>query len=85
MKNLEDQVKELNEKLSGAQTEIPNKDNIVKQHAKAAEEAVSGLILIYLRYVEGKETCAVTLSFYVKIHQRFLSFCMKCSSCNFVW
>ena len=64
MKNLEDQVKKLNEKLSGAQAEMPNKDNIVKQHAKVAEEAVSGLILIYLRYVEGKETCAVTLGLF---------------------
>ncbi|RWR81749.1 filament-like plant protein 4 [Cinnamomum micranthum f. kanehirae] len=46
---LEDQVKllneklsSLNEKLSAAQSEMINKDNLVKQHAKVAEEAVSG-------------------------------------------
>ncbi|KAJ8642242.1 hypothetical protein MRB53_018936 [Persea americana] len=46
---LEDQVKilneklsSLNEKLSSAQSEMINKDNLVKQHAKVAEEAVSG-------------------------------------------
>ncbi|CAD5174883.1 unnamed protein product [Musa acuminata subsp. malaccensis] len=39
---LEDQVKILQEKLSTAQTEMTTKDNLVKQHAKVAEEAVSG-------------------------------------------
>ncbi|KAK1297740.1 Filament-like plant protein 4 [Acorus calamus] len=39
---LEDQVKSLNEKLSSAQAEMTTKDNHVKQHAKVAEEAVSG-------------------------------------------
>ena len=39
---LEDQVKTLQEKLSAAQTEMTTKDNLVKQHAKVAEEAVSG-------------------------------------------
>ncbi|XXG74943.1 hypothetical protein AAC387_Pa07g3550 [Persea americana] len=46
---LEDQVKilneklsSLNEKLSSAQSEMTTKDNLVKQHAKVAEEAVSG-------------------------------------------
>ncbi|CAL5418424.1 unnamed protein product [Camellia sinensis] len=42
VKTLEDQVNELNEKLSAAEIEVTNKDNIVKQHAKVAEEAVSG-------------------------------------------
>ncbi|XAR61675.1 hypothetical protein NMG60_11016161 [Bertholletia excelsa] len=42
VKILEDQVKDLNEKLSAADTEMTNKDNLVKQHAKVAEEAVSG-------------------------------------------
>ncbi|URE01892.1 plant protein [Musa troglodytarum] len=39
---LQDQVKTLQEKLSAAQTEMTTKDNLVKQHAKVAEEAVSG-------------------------------------------
>ncbi|WOL05923.1 filament-like plant protein 4 [Canna indica] len=38
----EEQVKILQDKLSAAQTEMTNKDNLVKQHAKVAEEAVSG-------------------------------------------
>ncbi|XP_047978633.1 filament-like plant protein 4 [Salvia hispanica] len=40
--NLEDEIKELNEKLSEAHLEMINKENLVKQHAKVAEEAVSG-------------------------------------------
>ncbi|XP_037491823.1 filament-like plant protein 4 isoform X2 [Jatropha curcas] len=39
---LEDQIKELNEKLSAANSEMTTKENLVKQHAKVAEEAVSG-------------------------------------------
>ncbi|XP_074568785.1 filament-like plant protein 4 [Curcuma longa] len=39
---MEEQVKVLKEKLFAAQTEMTNKDNLVKQHAKVAEEAVSG-------------------------------------------
>ncbi|XP_051124130.1 filament-like plant protein 4 isoform X2 [Andrographis paniculata] len=39
---LEDKVNELNEKLSEANLEMTNKENLVKQHAKVAEEAVSG-------------------------------------------
>ncbi|KAL5985923.1 hypothetical protein ACLOJK_027913 [Asimina triloba] len=42
VKSLNDQVKILNEKLSSAQAEMTTKDNLVKQHAKVAEEAVSG-------------------------------------------
>ncbi|KAL1534788.1 filament-like plant protein 4 isoform X2 [Salvia divinorum] len=42
VQNLEDEVKELNEKLSEAHLEMINKENLVKQHAKVAEEAVSG-------------------------------------------
>ncbi|XP_062099235.1 filament-like plant protein 4 [Humulus lupulus] len=42
VKTLDDQITELNEKLTAAQTEMTNKDNLVKQHAKVAEEAVSG-------------------------------------------
>ncbi|XP_023535896.1 filament-like plant protein 4 isoform X1 [Cucurbita pepo subsp. pepo] len=39
---LEDEIKELSEKLSAAHSEMTTKDNLVKQHAKVAEEAVSG-------------------------------------------
>ncbi|KAG2400690.1 Filament-like plant protein [Vigna angularis] len=39
---LEDEVKEINEKLSAANSEINTKESMVKQHAKVAEEAVSG-------------------------------------------
>ncbi|MCE3214952.1 hypothetical protein HAX54_000363 [Datura stramonium] len=39
---LEDEVKDLNGKLFAAQSEMTNKENLVKQHAKVAEEAVSG-------------------------------------------
>ncbi|KAL5653152.1 hypothetical protein ACJX0J_038610 [Zea mays] len=42
VKKLEENVKVLNEKLSAAQSEITTKDALVKQHAKVAEEAVSG-------------------------------------------
>ncbi|KAK8446343.1 hypothetical protein SEVIR_9G473900v4 [Setaria viridis] len=42
VKGLEENVKVLNEQLSGAQSEITTKDALVKQHAKVAEEAVSG-------------------------------------------
>ncbi|KAK7307489.1 hypothetical protein VNO77_40599 [Canavalia gladiata] len=38
----EDQVKALEAKLSTTYSELNNKDNLVKQHAKVAEEAVSG-------------------------------------------
>lgn len=40
--NLENQVKVLEDKLSAAYSDLDNKDNLVKQHAKVAEEAVSG-------------------------------------------
>lgn len=42
VQTFEDEVKELNEKLSEASSEMTNKENLVKQHAKVAEEAVSG-------------------------------------------
>ncbi|KAL6493045.1 hypothetical protein OROGR_032804 [Orobanche gracilis] len=42
VQSLEDTVKELNEKLSEADVEMTNKENLVKQHTKVAEEAVSG-------------------------------------------
>ncbi|XP_010271408.1 PREDICTED: filament-like plant protein 4 [Nelumbo nucifera] len=42
VKVMEGQIKILNENLSSAQSEMTTKDNLVKQHAKVAEEAVSG-------------------------------------------
>ncbi|XP_015575209.2 filament-like plant protein 4 isoform X1 [Ricinus communis] len=42
VQTLEDQINELNEKLSAANSEMTTKENLVKQHAKVAEEAVSG-------------------------------------------
>ncbi|KAE9600141.1 hypothetical protein Lal_00045359 [Lupinus albus] len=42
VQELEDEISELNEKLSAANLEINTKETLVKQHAKVAEEAVSG-------------------------------------------
>ncbi|CAK8569773.1 unnamed protein product [Lathyrus sativus] len=42
VETLEDEITELNEKLSAANTEINTKEGLVKQHAKVAEDAVSG-------------------------------------------
>ncbi|RZB70192.1 filament-like plant protein 4 [Glycine soja] len=42
VQTLEEEIKELNEKLSAANSEINTKESLVKQHAKVAEEAVSG-------------------------------------------
>ncbi|KAL6212824.1 hypothetical protein ACLB2K_018040 [Fragaria x ananassa] len=39
---LEDQITDLNEQLSTAHSEISTQEGLVKQHAKVAEEAVSG-------------------------------------------
>ncbi|KAI3432022.1 uncharacterized protein J3R85_007686 [Psidium guajava] len=42
IQTLEEQIKELDENLSTANSEITTKENLVKQHMKVAEEAVSG-------------------------------------------
>ncbi|GMH03252.1 hypothetical protein Nepgr_005091 [Nepenthes gracilis] len=42
VKALGEQINELNKDLSAAHLEMTNKDGLVKQHAKVAEEAVSG-------------------------------------------
>ncbi|KAF7817634.1 Filament-like plant protein 4 [Senna tora] len=42
VQTLEDEINELNEKLSAANSEMTTKESLVKQHAKVAEEAVSG-------------------------------------------
>lgn len=42
VKTLEEEIGELNEKVSSANSEINTKEELVKQHAKVAEEAVSG-------------------------------------------
>lgn len=46
VQSLEDKINELNEKLTAANSEMTSKDILVKQHAKVAEEAVSGMMLI---------------------------------------
>lgn len=48
VKSLEEQVKALEERLSDAHSELNKKDDLVKQHAKVAEEAVSGNIFSQL-------------------------------------
>ncbi|CAK9148261.1 unnamed protein product [Ilex paraguariensis] len=52
---LEDEVKELNEELSASHSEMTTKENLVKQHAKVAEEAVSGVKLILFLYIKEKD------------------------------
>ena len=48
---LEDQITDLNEQLSAAHSEISTQEGLVKQHAKVAEEAVSGMTnIILLRF-----------------------------------
>ncbi|XP_021859112.1 filament-like plant protein 4 [Spinacia oleracea] len=42
VKTLEEEINELNENVSSANSEITTKEELVKQHAKVAEEAVSG-------------------------------------------
>ncbi|CAI0435777.1 unnamed protein product [Linum tenue] len=42
VQSLDDEINDLNEKLSAAQSEMTTKENLVKQHAKVAEEAVCG-------------------------------------------
>ncbi|KAK7310956.1 hypothetical protein RJT34_08773 [Clitoria ternatea] len=42
VQTLEDELNEMNKKLSAANSEINTKESMVKQHAKVAEEAVSG-------------------------------------------
>ncbi|KAL4271386.1 hypothetical protein GQ457_13G008230 [Hibiscus cannabinus] len=42
VQTLEDEITDLNEKLSAATEEITTKEDLVKQHTKVAEEAVSG-------------------------------------------
>ncbi|KAF5740837.1 filament-like plant protein 4 [Tripterygium wilfordii] len=42
VQSLEGQIQELDEKLSAAHSEMTTKESLVKQHAKVAEEAVSG-------------------------------------------
>lgn len=44
VKNLNEKIASLNEKLSLSQSEMTTKDSLVKQHAKVAEEAVSGMM-----------------------------------------
>ena len=41
-----DNVKSLTEKLSAALLNVGAKDDLVKQHAKVAEEAVAGIVVV---------------------------------------
>lgn len=45
-----DKVRHLSEKLSAALSNISSKEDLVKQHAKVAEEAVSGIFLTCFRF-----------------------------------
>lgn len=55
VQTLQEEVKELNEKLSEANSEMTNKENLVKQHAKVAEEAVSGFnLLLHISFLHEK-------------------------------
>lgn len=44
LRQLEDGETRLKEKLSTALSEINSKENLIKQHAKVAEDAVAGMI-----------------------------------------
>lgn len=46
--DLKDSIKTLTEKLSAALANVSAKDDLVKQHVKVAEEAVAGMIEIFL-------------------------------------
>lgn len=66
VQRLEEQINELNEKLSSANSEITTKENLVKQHMKVAEEAVSGILPSYSSYMSNTGraecTCFIDLS-----------------------
>lgn len=51
VKILNEKVGVLNEKLSAAESEMTAKETLVKQHAKVAEEAVSGMTTIYFMFI----------------------------------
>ena len=48
VKLFESQVKDLNEKITTAQSELSTKECLILQHAKVAEEAVSGKAIQFL-------------------------------------
>lgn len=66
VQTLEEQIKELDENLSTANSEITTKENLVKQHMKVAEEAVSGIMPSYSSYMRctgrAECTCFIDLS-----------------------
>lgn len=53
VKVLDEKLRVLNEKLSASESEITTKDALVKQHAKVAEEAVSGTQKITTSHYEN--------------------------------
>ncbi|GJW04518.1 putative clathrin assembly protein [Tanacetum coccineum] len=52
IKNLEDEVKDLNEQLSVAHDGITTKENAVKQHAKVVEDVVLVLVSAHLSFYQ---------------------------------
>lgn len=64
VQTLEDEIKEMNEKLSVANTEINTKESMVKQHAKVAEEAVSGIMLKIFTTLKIAYSTFLELKFY---------------------
>jgi hypothetical protein len=65
----EGSVKSLSEKLSAALLTINAKDDLVKQHAKVAEDAVAGIIFLYeliklfqIRDCNSDSLCRISLA-----------------------
>lgn len=65
VQTLEDEIKDLNDKLSAANSEMTTKENLVKQHAKVAEEAVSGMLLKWRFYLLPTKFSNVNFRFIV--------------------
>lgn len=70
---LDNQLKALNEKLSTAQADLLAKDNLVNQHTKVAEEAVSGNFLKSLFITPMKQDVTPYPSILVYIFNRYKS------------
>lgn len=72
VQTLEEQINELNEKLSAANSEITTKENLVKQHTKVAEEAVSGILPSHSSHMRniGRAEALVLLTFLAESFDR---------------
>lgn len=73
VKTLENQVKDLEGKLASAYLEVSTKENLVKQHEKFAEEAVSGQILM----VEDSSTLSSSIRSYASWFCRYQYWIVK--------